>query len=135
MVAPRNPAYAEESAEVEVLYANLEKLKLLTKKIQGSLGRLETSGKVVKDAIGPIYSNTQSLQITNNNIDRVNDAIDRLRQPLDAKVHEEGIIRAGCVHFPRSYGIPLIVTKPSEHWSTAISSGIETDRESFYRAE
>lgn len=96
-MAPRNTAYAEESAEVEVLYANLEKLNRLTKKIQGSLVRLETGGKVVKEAIGPIYSNTQSLQITNSNIDKVNDAIDRLRQPLDAKNREEGIIRAGYV--------------------------------------
>ncbi|KAE8148436.1 Cullin repeat-like-containing domain protein [Aspergillus avenaceus] len=95
MVAPRNTAYAEESAEVEVLYANLEKLKVLTKKIQGSLVRLETGGNVVKHAIGPIYSNTQSLQITNTNIDKVNDAIERLRQPLDAKSREEGIIRSG----------------------------------------
>ncbi|GES57086.1 exocyst complex component Exo70 [Aspergillus terreus] len=95
MVAPRNTAFAEESAEVEVLYANLEKLKLLTKKIQGSMVRLETGGNVVKHAIGPIYSNTQSLQITNSNIDKVNEAIDRLRQPLDAKSREEGIIRSG----------------------------------------
>jgi exocyst complex protein 7 len=95
MVAPRDTAFAEESAEVEVLYANLEKLKRLTKKIQGSLVRLETGGNVVKHAIGPIYSNTQSLQITNNNIDRVIEAIERLRQPLDAKNREEGVIRAG----------------------------------------
>lgn len=95
MVAPRNTAFAEESAEVEVLYANLDKLNVLTKKIQGSLVRLETSGKVVKEAIGPIYSNTQSLQITNSNIDKVNEAIERLRQPLDAKNREEDIIRAG----------------------------------------
>jgi exocyst complex protein 7 len=95
MVAPRNTAFAEESAEVEVLYANLEKLKRLTKKIQGSLVRLETGGNIVKHAIGPIYSNTQSLQITNNNIDRVIEAIERLRQPLDAKNREEGVIRAG----------------------------------------
>ncbi|GLI75652.1 exocyst complex component exo70 [Penicillium ochrochloron] len=101
MVAPRNTAFAEESAEVEVLYANLEKLNRLTKKIQGSLVRLETSGKVVKEAIGPIYSNTQSLQITNSNIDKVNDAIERLRQPLDAKSREEGVIRAG----PQSSGL------------------------------
>jgi exocyst complex component 7 len=95
MVGPRNAAYAEESAEVEVLYANLDKLKLLTKKIQGSLGRLETSGRVVKDAIGPIYSNTQSLQITNSNIERVNEAIEKLRKPVDAKPQDEGLIKAG----------------------------------------
>ncbi|EDN07382.1 exocyst complex protein exo70 [Histoplasma capsulatum] len=101
MVGMRNTAHAEESAEVEVLYANLEKLNNLTKKIQGSMARLETSGKVVKDAIGPIYSNTQSLQVTNANVDKVNEAIDRLRQPLDVKGKEEAIIRAG----PRSAGL------------------------------
>lgn len=97
MVAPRNTAFAEESAEVEVLYANLDKLNILTKKIQGSLVRLETGGNVVKHAIGPIYSNTQSLQITNSNIDRVIEAIERLRQPLDAKRGEEDVIRSGLV--------------------------------------
>lgn len=80
---------------MEVLYANLDKLNVLTKKIQGSMVRLETGGNVVKHAIGPIYSNTQSLQITNTNIDKVNEAIERLRQPLDAKGREEGVIRDG----------------------------------------
>lgn len=65
MIGPRNAAYAEESAEVELLSANLEKLKGMTRKIQGSMTRLESSGKVVKEAIGPIYSNTQTLQNTN----------------------------------------------------------------------
>ena len=62
MVGPRNVAHAEESAEVEVLYANLDKLKTLTKKMQGSLTRLETNGRVVKEAIGPVHNNTQSSQ-------------------------------------------------------------------------
>ena len=95
MVAPRNTAFAEESAEVEVLYANLDKLNVLTKKIQGSMVRLESGGNVVKHAIGPIYSNTQSLQSTNTNIDKVNESIERLRQPLDAKNREEDVIRSG----------------------------------------
>lgn len=95
MGAPRNAVYAEESAEVEVLYADLEKLNTLTKRIQGSLSRLEASGKVVKNAIGPIYGNTQALHATNTNIDRVNDAIERMRRPLDVKGQEESIIRAG----------------------------------------
>jgi exocyst complex protein 7 len=106
MVAPRNMAFAEESAEVEVLYANLDKLNVLTKKIQGSMVRLETGGNVVKHAIGPIYSNTQSLQITNTNIDKVNEAIERLRQPLDAKGREEGVIRDG----PESAGLSQYLT-------------------------
>lgn len=71
MVVARNAAYAEESAEVEVLSANLEKLRALTRKIQGSMTRLETSGKVVKEAIGPIYSNTQTLQTTNRSMSLV----------------------------------------------------------------
>ena len=116
MVGSRNAAYAEESAEVEVLSANLEKLKSLTRKIQGSLTRLEASGKVVKEAIGPIYSNTQTLQTTNRSmsaicaselgweltprhtdIDRIHEAINKIRQPLDAKVREDTIMRAGFV--------------------------------------
>lgn len=109
MVAPRNAAHAEESAEVEVLYADLEKLNALTKRIQGSLVRLETSGKAVKDAIGPIYGNTQFLQVTNNNIDKVNDAIDRLRKPLDVKGQEEAIIRAGCVYVFTSWSYDVAV--------------------------
>jgi exocyst complex component 7 len=88
-------SHREEEAEVEVLNANLTKLKLVTKKIQGSIVRLDTSGQVVRDAIGPIYSNTQQLQITNKNIERVSEAIERLRQPLDAKGREEAVIQAG----------------------------------------
>jgi exocyst complex component 7 len=41
MVAPRKAALLEESAEVEVLFANMEKMKALTKKIQGSVNRLD----------------------------------------------------------------------------------------------
>ncbi|KAF2793461.1 exocyst complex protein exo70 [Melanomma pulvis-pyrius CBS 109.77] len=95
MVAPRKGAYAEESAEVEVLFANMEKMKGLTKKIQGSLNRLETSGKTVQEAIGPIYGNTQKLQVTNANIERILDAIDRVRAPLTQTNKEERIIKAG----------------------------------------
>jgi exocyst complex component 7 len=66
MVVPRKGAFAEESAEVEVLFANMDKLKTLTRKIQASKTRLETSGKTVGDAIQPIYGNTQKLQTMNS---------------------------------------------------------------------
>ena len=66
MAGMRKTSFAEESAEVEVLFANLEKLKAITKRIQGSMNRLETSGKSVEDAIGPLYASTQKLQTTNN---------------------------------------------------------------------
>lgn len=94
MVGPKRAAFAEESAEVEVLFADLAKMKSLTKKIQSSMSRLETSGKTVQDAIGPIYGNTQKLQTTNANIDRVIMAIDRIREPLDMRNQEERIIRS-----------------------------------------
>jgi exocyst complex protein 7 len=68
MVAPRKAAYAEESAEVEVLFANLEKLNALTKKIQGSLNRLDTGGKTVETAVRPVYGNTRKLQQTHHSM-------------------------------------------------------------------
>jgi hypothetical protein len=70
MVAPRKGAFAEESAEVEVLFANMEKMKALTKKIQASKNRLETSGKTVQEAIRPVYGSTQKLQTTNRSMHR-----------------------------------------------------------------
>lgn len=95
MVAPRRTALLEESAEVEVLFANMEKMKAITKKIQGSVNRLDASGKAVQEAIGPIYGNTQKLQIANTNVDRIIDAIERLRAPRQESAKEERIIRAG----------------------------------------
>lgn len=93
MAPARHAAFAEESAEVEVLYANLEKMKSLTKKIQGSMGRLDVSGRTVQDAIGPIYGNTQRLQTTTTNVDRIMEAIEKVRQPLNMRNREEQILR------------------------------------------
>ena len=87
--------HTEESAEVEVLLANMDKLKGLTKKIQGSISRLDTSGKNVQAAIRPIYGNTSKLQVTNVNIDKINRAIANIRQPLDNRRKEEDVIKAG----------------------------------------
>jgi len=95
MVAPRRTALLEESAEVEVLFANMEKMKTLTKKIQASVNRLDASGKAVQEAISPIYGNTQKLQIANANVDRIIEAIERLRAPREESAKEERIIRAG----------------------------------------
>jgi exocyst complex protein 7 len=53
----------EARAEVDVLKSRLEKTSQLTKKIQASLARLESTGKSVQDAVGPIYGNTQKLQV------------------------------------------------------------------------
>ncbi|GAB7359120.1 hypothetical protein MBLNU230_g5188t1 [Neophaeotheca triangularis] len=94
MLAPRRAAFAEESAEVEVLYANLEKMKSLTKKIQGSMTRLDVSGRTVQEAIGPIYGNTQRLQTTSSNVDKILEAIEKVREPLDMRNKEERILRS-----------------------------------------
>lgn len=102
MAGTKNAAFAEESAEVEVLLASLGKTKDLTKRIAASLSNLDVSGKIVKDAVGPIYNNTQQLQITSRNIEKINEAIEKLKQPLDARGREESIIRAG----PKNSGLP-----------------------------
>jgi exocyst complex protein 7 len=93
MVAHRHAAFAEEAAEVEVLYAGLDKMKSVTKKIQSSMARLDETGRTVQDAIGPIYGNTQRLQAQNTNIDKILAAIERVKQPLDMRDKEERILR------------------------------------------
>lgn len=62
-LSARQAADEEARAEVEVLNSRLERTSQLTRKIQASLTRLETSGKSVQDAIGPIFNNTQRLQV------------------------------------------------------------------------
>lgn len=94
MVAPKRAAFAEEAAEVEVLHANLEKMKSLTKKIQGSMSRLDISGRTVQEAIGPVYGNTQRLQVQTANIDKILTAIEKIREPLDMRNREERILRS-----------------------------------------
>jgi len=94
MAAVRRAAFAEEAAEVEVLHANLEKMKSLSKKIQGSMSRLEVSGRTVQEAIGPVYGNTQRLQVMNNNVDKMLEAIERAREPMDMSKKEERILKS-----------------------------------------
>lgn len=62
-MASRQAADEEARAEVEVLNSRLEKTTQLTKKIQASLTRLESSGKSLNDAIKPISGSTKPLQI------------------------------------------------------------------------
>jgi exocyst complex protein 7 len=93
MISHRHAAFAEEAAEVEVLYAGLDKMKSVTKKIQSSIARLDETGRTVQDAIGPIYGNTQRLQAQNSNIDKILAAIERVKQPLDMRDKEEQILR------------------------------------------
>ncbi|KAF2668571.1 hypothetical protein BT63DRAFT_440720 [Microthyrium microscopicum] len=100
MVA-RKSAYAEESAEVEVLFANLEKLNTLTKKIQGSTNRLDASGKNVQTALGPIHGSTRNLKMIQTNVDRTLAVISRLQAPMEQRDQEETIIRAD----PRRVGL------------------------------
>lgn len=91
----RAAADEEARAEVDVLNSRLEKTTQLTKKIQACLGRLEETGKSVRDVAGPLNSETKKLQVLGNNIESVIAAIERLRQPADSKNDEERIIRMG----------------------------------------
>lgn len=61
-----NAAFAEERAEVEVLFAEAAKFDAISKKIKASLTRLESGGQIVKDSIRPVHSDTQSLQTINH---------------------------------------------------------------------
>lgn len=87
--------HTEESAEVEVLLANMEKLKNLTKKIGSSLNTLDTSGKGVQSSIRPIYGNTGRLQSANTNIEGIRKAISKIRAELVERRVEEPVIRGG----------------------------------------
>ncbi|KAI3331385.1 exocyst complex protein exo70 [Ustulina deusta] len=91
----RHAADEEARAEVDVLNSRLEKTTQLTKKIQACLGRLEATGKSVRDVSGPLNGETKRLQILGNNVDAVVAAIEKLRQPADSKDDEENIIRQG----------------------------------------
>ena len=59
----RQAADEEARAELDLLNSRLEKTTALNKKIQASLARLEATGKGLQEAVGPIYSNTQKLQV------------------------------------------------------------------------
>ncbi|RYP06765.1 hypothetical protein DL764_002962 [Monosporascus ibericus] len=91
----RHAADEEARAEVDVLNSRLEKTTQLNKKIQACLGRLEATGKSVRDVSGPLSGETRRLQLLGNNIDSVLAAIERIRQPADSKNDEEVIIRQG----------------------------------------
>ncbi|KAI4190641.1 MAG: hypothetical protein L6R41_000652 [Letrouitia leprolyta] len=95
-------AHAEESAEVEVLIAEAAKFDGISKQIRASLGRLEAGNQLVKNAAKPVYSNTQGLQVMNDNIDKILHAIDKMLGPSEDKGREERIIRAG----PERVGLP-----------------------------
>ncbi|KAL8712379.1 MAG: hypothetical protein Q9225_006948 [Loekoesia sp. 1 TL-2023] len=98
----RDASHAEESAEVEVLIAEAAKFDGISKQIRASLGRLEGGNQLVKNAMKPVYSNTQGLQVMNDNIDKILDAIDKMLGPSEDKGREERIIRAG----PDRVGLP-----------------------------
>ncbi|KAI4170142.1 MAG: hypothetical protein LQ343_005148 [Gyalolechia ehrenbergii] len=98
----RDAAHAEESAEVEVLIAEATRFDGISKQIKASLARLEGGSQLVRNAVKPVYSNTQGLQVMNDNIDKVLDAIDKMLGPSEDKGREERIIRAG----PERVGLP-----------------------------
>ena len=63
MARLRNAAHAEEKAEVEVLTADAAKYGELARKLRALQTSLEGGGRTVRDAIGPVHSNTREHQI------------------------------------------------------------------------
>lgn len=59
----RHAADEESRAEVDVLNSRLEKTIQLNKKIQACLGRLDATGKSVRDVSGPLNGETRRLQV------------------------------------------------------------------------
>lgn len=116
----RADVHAEESAEVEVLIAEAGKFDAISKQIKASLGRLEGGVQLGKDNMKSVYSNTQGLQVMNNNIDKILDAIDKMLGPSEDKGREERIIRAG----PDRVGLPdyLASLKRVDRTLSAMSS-------------
>lgn len=66
----RHAADEEARAEVDVLNSRLDKTTQLSKKIQACLGRLEATGKSVRDVSGPLNGETKKLQILGNSKSR-----------------------------------------------------------------
>ncbi|KAI4139349.1 MAG: hypothetical protein L6R39_006333 [Caloplaca ligustica] len=120
MMKTRADVHAEESAEVEVLIAEAGKFDAISKQIKASLGRLEGGVQLGKDNMKSVYSNTQGLQVMNNNIDKILDAIDKMLGPSEDKGREERIIRAG----PDRVGLPdyLASLKRVDRTLSAMSS-------------
>jgi exocyst complex component 7 len=95
MAYRRTKEHAEESAEVEVLLAHARKHDELGKKIKASLTRIQDIGSTLQAAVGPVYSDTRTLQTTNQNVDKVLAALNQMQAPLEGKADEEKIIRDG----------------------------------------
>lgn len=63
MVGTRHAAFAEESAEVELLRAQAEKHKDFNKRLLANISRVSAIGNNLQIELGPVYNDTQSLQI------------------------------------------------------------------------
>ena len=66
MIVPRNSAFAEERAEVELLLAQAEKQKDFNKRLEASVARVEDIARRLDEAMGPVYNDTQSLSVVTN---------------------------------------------------------------------
>lgn len=112
MAKARNAIHAEEKAEVEVMFARVTEHLRIGKNLKALQISLEGGGRTVKDAIGPVYSNTREHQIMikstlslchqllcplteNIDVERLDLHIDRMLEPGQDQGKEERIIHAG----------------------------------------
>lgn len=66
LTSGRHAAEEEARAEVDVLNSRLERTSQLTKKIEACLGRLESTGKSVREVVTPLNGETTRLQTLGN---------------------------------------------------------------------
>ncbi len=80
---------------MEVLYAEAARSANLSKRIKASMARLESGANVVKEAMGPVLTNTQELQTINRNVDNILAFVDKMLASSNNKGREQQIIRDG----------------------------------------
>ena len=92
--------YDEEDADIELLYAQARKYAESVKKLEAARVRINAIGASIETTAGPangldIYRETQDLQATNQNVNRVLEQLSIVQRPLEGKADEERIIQDG----------------------------------------
>ncbi|MCJ1410581.1 exocyst complex component exo70 [Ptychographa xylographoides] len=95
MVGARVVALAEESAEVELLVALAEKQKAFNKRLAATLARVNGVGDGLQIEMGPVYNDTQGLQVVTTNAEKLLDELQKQTRPLEGRGDEERTIHEG----------------------------------------
>ncbi|MCJ1351940.1 MAG: exocyst complex component exo70 [Icmadophila ericetorum] len=97
MVGTRNAAFAEESAEVEVMFAEAKKFEDISKRMRASITRMQANGETLQKYMGPGYNSTGHLHTVTRNVDDMLATIEKWQKPLEGKGQDEDIIKQGPI--------------------------------------